>query len=156
VSRTVHQKSLRYHLSYPTSLFGPTLASPSEVTIFSMPLYVICPLPTPTRTPRHLGSYSPTRRMDAPARTHMRIRIDLWLLATFAPFLGVQYHYQFCCHHHPLFDCNCDHTATPAAHCSKVFNLSSFTRARASTYRAGHSPIHPVAIKHPTYLSSLR
>lgn len=56
--------------------------------------------------------------MEAPARTHARTRIDMWLLAAFAPFFGVQYLYQFCCHHH-AFDCDCGHTATPAAHCSE-------------------------------------
>lgn len=78
----------------------------------------------------------------------------MWLLAAFAPFFGVQYLYQFCCHHH-AFDCDCGHTATPAAHCSE-----GSTRHRSPAPVLQHlvpatNPIHPVAIK-PSNISSLR
>jgi hypothetical protein len=58
--------------------------------------------------PNHSGSLDP--RMDAPRTNAHAASYRHVAMSHIRPFLGVLYHYQFCCHHHP-FDCECGHPA---------------------------------------------
>jgi hypothetical protein len=81
------------------------------------------PLPTPTRSPRHLLDRTHRRadsRMDALARTHTRIRIDMWPYGYIRPFFWEFYIIiNFCCHQYH-FDCDCGHTAILVCYAASV------------------------------------
>jgi hypothetical protein len=99
----------------------------------------------PAHTPTILDRQS-TRQMDASPRTNAHAdQYRLVAVGHIRPFFWeFQYHYHFCCQHHPhsIAIVAIPRLLLPAARCIKVLNPSSFTRARASTSRAGHQ-LHP-------------
>lgn len=144
-SRTVHQKITYATISYPpppdpvTQQYSLSLSQRSRSSPCSFMSYARY-----RRRPRtyHLGSYSPAPRMDALARTHAQTRIDMWLLAAFAPFFGAPVSLSI------LLSSPCirlrlwpiPRSLLPIA--ARVQPVIVHPRARASTPRAGHQH-HP-------------